>query len=348
MKPHGGQRRFQPLTTASDAVTTLDRTYRSDLEIAGNGIMQVYDLGDATTYVPGRSYYIFWNNSPEFVGVKNSDNSVWHRVPPRATCYCILESGLVAAGVWFSYVVDPAVANPIYGLSRYVDSPLHSGSGYFNDFGTTGVVSGAGAIITSLTTAMTIGGRQGISRLYAGTTAAGYAEFYTPQQTSNVHFGSGCRAFTASVGFTVASAVADEYIGRLGEGDNITGGAHTEGSYFFTDRLNIGDDHWQFRDVKTAGGAGVTTIDTGISPLYSATFDNFQRLRGEVSSNGARADAFINATQVTPGGGVANLPATSTTIKQLTGSITGSAYASVVRQMYMDYYWLQSYPTTLR
>jgi hypothetical protein len=333
----------QVLTSAADTTLTLDTTYASDLLVTGTAVMYVLNLGDARTYTTGKRFTVY-NNTPEFVGVLNSDATVWHRVPPRAKCHCILADGTAAAGVWWSETCE--TKDPAAGWSAVYDSGTTATGFLHGEAGLITVTSGTAAGVNMTNTNMTIGGRQGVYRLYAGTAATGYALGYN-QSGGYSYLGSGCRAFTASVGFCAISTATEEYIGRVGIGDNITGGAHTEGCYFLYDRLGV-DIHWQVKGIKTAGGAANTVVDTAIAPLYSSSYDYYQRLRGEVSSAGTRFDAFINTTQVTASGGITNIPLTSTAIRPFEIGITGSAYSAATRIMYTDYHWLQSYPTTLR
>jgi hypothetical protein len=150
----------------------------------------------------------------------------------------------------------------------------------------------------------------------------------------------------------VASAVGEEYIARCGQGDNITGGAHTESpGYFLYDHLTAGIVNWQIRTCKTSGGAAATQVDTGV-PI---TFDNntgvlWQKLRGELNSAYTRFDAWINDILVSPAGGLGNLPLAATAgygVKHLNFGITKTA-GLTPRDFAVEYARLQSYPTTPR
>lgn len=305
-------------------------------------------LPDARTIRTGTPF-VFENQSSNFIGVYNSDSSTWHRVSPRATLYVTLKSQATAAGVWQSFVFDPAVVNPAYGLSSFLDfcGPVAAGANY-SDPGLYFVISGAAASISVNTTGSRISaGRQGSLMAYAGTAAAGYANVYSAH--IYLLLGSGCRAVETSQNLNAISTVADEYIARFGFGDNITGGAHAEGAYLLYDRLAAGIVNWQMRTVKTTGGAASTQTDTGVAPIYNTDGSAWQKLRVELNSLETRADFFIDNVLVSPSGGLTTVPGTTVqTVKMANIGITGSAYASVARLMRLEYLRIQSYPTTLR
>jgi hypothetical protein len=339
---------MQILTTADDTTTTLGPTFESKLMATGTGIMQVYDLGDATMYGVGKAYVIF-NSTPEFIGVKNSDNTVWHRVPPRATFTAYLVDNSTAAGVWESSVYDSAVGDPAMGLDRTLDFVEYTAStNYIGSLSVQPRVAGAAAAANPL--AITAGGRQGFVGLTTGTTAAGYSLIEGPDSVSmpvqNNVLGAGCRAVEASLSLSAISAPAEEYIFRFGIGDNITGGAHTEGGYFLYDRAGLGTT-LRLKSIKTAGGAANTVTDTGVQPIYGTTGAEWQKYRLEISSSGARLDGWLDNVLVSPAGGQGNLPAVTTGIKLVNGGITKSV-GTTARYVKADYVRIQSYPTVLR
>jgi|GEM_PF-3744313 len=331
--------------SADDTTIALISPTKRHFLIVGAGIQYNVMLPDARTLRVGTPF-VFENMSPEFVGVYNSDLTLWYRIPPGGSVLCVLGAQATAAGVWFSTLTDPAVGDPSCGLSAFCDflQPIISNTIY-SEVGLYRNVGGAGAAIVS--TSVTWPGRQGTVAFTPGTDAAGLVVGYGAYLTGGF-IGSACRALTGSVAFNVASVAADEYIGRFGVGDKIDGTAHTEGAYFYYDRLGAGVN-WQFKTVKTAGGAGSTTTDTGVVPAVGNTGSEWQRLRVEIASTGGRADAWVDNTLVTPVGGQANLPAATTgSLKYVNVGVTNSATTGVSRWMRADYIHVQSYPSTLR
>ena len=104
------------------------------------------------------------------------------------------------------------------------------------------------------------------------------------------------------------------------------------------------------KTIKTAGGAGSTTLDSAIVPIFGITGAEQQKLRVEVNSTASRADFFIGNVLASPAGGLGNLPLTTTaTVRILHAGITKIEDAGITaRYSKMDYLRLQSYPTTPR
>ncbi len=334
----------QILTSVADTTVTITSPTKRHFLITGSAAMYVLVLPDARTIRLGTPF-IFENQSSEFVGVYNADLTTWHRIPPRATLVCVLATQATAAGTWYSMVHDPAVGDPAFGWAAFMDFNCNlSTNVMYSDPGLQGVVSGAGASLVT-TLGVSAPGRQGTLFILTGTTAVGYALGYL--HVNPGYLGSGCRAFEVSQSVSVLSDIAEEYIARYSVGNNITGGAHTEGAGFFYDRLTAGIVNWQLRTVKTAGGAGSTQTDTGIAVLAGTTGAEWQKLRGEINSAATRFDAFINNVQASPAGGLGTLPATTSAIKIAHMGITKSA-GLTSRYLKIDYVRVQSYPLILR
>lgn len=305
-------------------------------------------LPDARTVRRGTPF-LFDNESSNFVGVRNADNSMWMRVPPRSMLVCTLFSQATAAGVWSAQLYNPAIADPHYGACVTEDFLAENASNvYYGSLGLQGAQNGAGAASIPLVLTAS-GGRQGFVSIQTGTTAAGYALLRADNPTfvTNSLLGGGCRAFEGSMSLSAISAVAEEYYFQFGIGNNVTGGAHTEGAIFLYDRLNI-NDNMQVKTIRTAGGgAGNVVVDTGTQPTYGTTGAEWQHMRGEVSSDGLRFDAFLDKAQVSPVGGMAFLPALTTNIKIISCGITKTAGATS-RYIKADYFKVESYPVALR
>jgi hypothetical protein len=125
---------------------------------------------------------------------------------------------------------------------------------------------------------------------------------------ANIYSGYAARAYEVSLAVSALSTAGEEYIARVGFGDNVTGGADTEGAGHLYDRLNIGAN-LQLKTIKTAGGAGNTVVDCGAVPTAGTTGAEWSTWRGEISSGGTRFDAWVDQVQKSPVGGMANLPA---------------------------------------
>jgi len=344
MKPHGGQRKFQLVTTVADTTTVLNSSYSSDIIIGGNAVMQVYDLGDATKYRPGRTHFIFYNNTPELVGVVNSNGSVWHRVPPRGRCICALESNAAAAGVWWSSVVRDV--SPAQGLDAFDDfMGLIATTGIYGAMGWNVAKAGVGSAVASgVAACRATSGLQGVAMFSAGAVAS-YGLMHGPDAANSIYLGSGCRAFETSTVLYQLSVAAQEFIFRLGPGDNITGGAHTNGCYFVYDRATWGD-FWVCRNINAAGN---NTLVTAVVPAVSIVGVGWQKLRLEIDSVASRTDWFINNAQVSPAGGLNTrvpLPATAG-VRAANLGITKTVGATVV-YTFSEYARVQSFPTALR
>lgn len=331
----------QVLTTAADTTTTLDGTYASDLLITGTAVMQVYNLGTATAYANGKRF-TFYNGTNEFVGVVTTDSSVWHRVPPSAKCICILVNNSSASGVWFSEVCESK--DPRYGLSLFDDfSGVASGNVYYGSFAFQGAVSGTGASLSKASATVTFpGGRQGALLFSTGTTTTGYSCGYNDSNVQSL-IGSGARSFSCSLNVSALSTAGEEYIARFGIGDNITGGAHTNGVYFVYDRITNGDV-WALKNINTTSN---NTVVTAVAPTTYGSGTTWQNLRLEVSSGATRSDFWIDQVQVSGSGGLATYLPTSVNVKIANVCIAKSA-GTTARVIRSDYVWLQSYPTTLR
>jgi len=323
-------------STIDDTTTTLTVVSKEHQLLKGSGVMQWYDLGVATTYNETRSYN-FYNATPQFVGIKNSNNSVWHRLPPRASCNCWLVDNSTAAGTWFSQVVESN--DPAYGLSRFMDFTGYiDGDNLYSDLGLIGVKNGT--LAGNGYTSSVFAGRQGIMYSSTGTDVNGWALTYS-QGTAYV--GAGARAYEVSQCLSDLSTVPEEFIARFGVANGIAGGEHTIGSYFWYDRYNGGGaprPNWLIRNIS---GGGDVTVDTGVLPALV-----FQKLRVEFDDAGLRTDWFIDNAAVSPAGGLNTLlPPSVNTLRVANQGITKSA-GNTPGVIYYDNVRIQSYPTTLR
>jgi hypothetical protein len=327
--------------TANDTTTILTVANKEQQLITGTGVLQCYDLGDARTYSTKRCYQ-FMNATLEFVGIYNSASSVWHRLPPRATCTCWLLDNSTAAGVWQSSVYDPAVGNPAYGTVAVNDFAGNSTStGLYGD--PAWVFAGGGGGVPTMTTTLTVPvGRLGEIAAYTGASATGYQLMYLGALNNTQYMGGGATSFECSVTQNFLSTAAQEYIFRAGPGNNITGGAHTRASYFLYDRATYGD----IFVLKNINAGGNTVQNTAVVPVLVAA--GLQKLRMECSSSNSRSDFWIDKVQVSNAGGVSgNVPAITDGIKIGHMGVTKTAGASGAA-FTVDYTKVCIYPTVLR
>jgi hypothetical protein len=277
VRPNPG-RQIQELVTASDTVTTLAMPMKRKFRISGSGVLQWYDLGDARYYPPNLELE-FFNGSSEIVGVKNSDNTVWERVPPRWGITCVLVDNSTAAGVWqVFWRPNPMLKNG--GFIPYDFTGFVSSHSYGPD-GIVAVASGGTAASINISFASN---RQGGIQQQISTNGQ-YVYHYNGRYDL---LGSKAVSFKQAIKFTALATVAEDYIYRFGFSDNFAGGAPTNGVVFIYDRNTYGNV-WVTRTISAAGGN--TTNSTAISPKTGANWDV---LLGEISSNAARADFWVN------------------------------------------------------
>jgi hypothetical protein len=189
-----------------------------------------------------------------------------------------------------------------------------------------GVVSGAGsALVDTLGTAL----RPGIIQFSTGTSNVGYALYYTGRGTYQpIIFGEGVYIFETEIYIPTLSAVAEEYILRVGFGDTITGVDFVDGAYFEYDRLiNV---NWL---CATANNSARTKADSGVAVGAAAWI----RLKVVVNAAGTSVAFYINGTLVATN--VLNIP---------TGAGRGTAHNLTIvksagvtaRTFQLDWAWL--------
>jgi hypothetical protein len=274
------------ITTQDDATFALSAGAARRQLWTGTGVLFWSQLPDATTLSVGQEYE-FCNATPEFCGVRNSNDTTWHRVPPRAKCVCVLVDNTTAAGVWFSEVV--ACSEPSSGLIALNDfmaeiiSSLVTGALPFYVYkGGTGSVS----------LGYSVDARQGEILL----NASAVADFATISSSEwNVVLGSGCRSCGGELQISNLSDAVQEFVLRIGFGDNIAGGAHTRGVYLLYDRATHGD-FFVCRNVDVAGN------DTFVSAEAMTAGVNVFQI--EIASDLSRTDFFVNKARISPVGGL--------------------------------------------
>jgi hypothetical protein len=329
-----------PIKTIADTGVQLLPQSKRFRVFTGTAVCYGEVLPDARL-LPIGTPFVFENQSTNFVGLRNSDSTMWARFAPRCTATLTLTDNSTAAGVWHWTMHDPAIGNPAFGMNATMDFNCYPVSNQLSaDPQLRTVVNGTAAAVTFDT--VSEGGKQGTLKLTTGTDTTGYALGYTAATQS--YLGGGCRAVEGLFSVSALSAVAEEYIARFGFGDNVSGGAHTNGCYFLYDRLTYGD-LWVMRCINAGGNE---TIATAVAPTAGATGAEWQKLRVEIDALDERADFWIGKTKVSAAGGLATrMPLTSTAMKILNIGITKSA-GGTARYLKVDLCRLQSYPINTR
>lgn len=267
------------VTSADDTTTTLDADDYPDVVVTGSGVLQWIDLGTATTYENGHLFTVE-NASDEIVGVKNSDSTVWERVPPRWKVACRLIDNGTSAGTWL--VTWFPNVSPEYGF-YYKDDFVY---GVDDNWSVTN--SGSGAV-TGATTSTAMSNMMGISYQATGTTTTGYTHMRTGRPTL---YGYGPVFFEDRSRPNAKSDVTDEYIIRLGFA-NQTGVDSVHGAYFENDRSTHGNTNWWICSANT--GSNRTKTDSSVDIIATNVG---QILRFEVASDASRVDYWIDRVHV--------------------------------------------------
>lgn len=312
----------QILTSVADTTVTIVSPTKRFFLITGTASQYWLVLPDARTIHLGTPFY-FENFSSEFIGVRNSDSTVWRVVPPGCCCECILATQATAAGTWFSRVDETRNPSNLLHLSVDFGGQVGTSGNYNSEMGLTGVLTAGGtaAIHTTLAT------MPGVWRQQV-TTVNSYAQNYNLRY---LLLGGGPTRLIYRASFSGLSTAAEEYIARLGLHNNITGGAATDGVYFLYDRAATGD----FYVTKTIAAAGGTTTNTtAVQP--STTFASPDSLAIEVNSAATRADFFINKVLQFTHAVAANIP-TAVAVFPNFGLTKTAVTADAARSLSTDY-----------
>ena len=144
-------------------------------------------------------------------------------------------------------------------------------------------ISGAAALIQDTVGYTT---RPGVIALVTGTTTTGYATLYAAYAAmQNIAFGGGTYTFESDVYIDSLSTVGEEYILRLGFGDNLNAD-FVDGVYFEYDRLGSGNNWF----LCSSSNSARTKVDSTI-PVGAA---GWIRLKIIVNANASIADMYIN------------------------------------------------------
>ena len=293
------------ITTGDDGTTSLTFVDNRHQLITGSGINHVVTLPDATTLRGSGDFFEFTNASSEFVGVENSDQTAWVRVPPGTVATFRLVSGATAAGVWSQ---SRCMSDADYGSYIIDDFHTKNPGVVGGPFGWQDTLSGAGAIVGNVSD---ISKGTGAIYLGTGTTSAGYAVYNCgTRETLGLH----CQARDFFIKVNTLSTASEEFEINLGTNTDFGVHAITEGFGFRYARLTAGSNVWSiFSKDSTAESRTDTAVSVAVQDYY---------LRCEVSSDGLRVDYWIDRSHV--GSKTVNIPASIGFNQLSVGKVAGT------------------------
>jgi hypothetical protein len=268
---------YHVITTAADDATTALSAERPRVVVNGTGINHIFTTPSAAAVT--RAHFVISNWSSEFVGVMNSDSTLWLRVAPSQTATVWLVTGGTAAGVWGA---ELSPIHPDYGFYD-VDDFVGNAISYGTKLGFGVIASGTGATVTNGFQAIGNNAGWGMGPT-TGTTTTGYAMLYAG--TGTVIFGAMAYAIELKRGrLADLSTAGEEYSCDFGFGDSPTNAECTDAVLF---RYNRGTSVKWLR-VKADGGSVVeTATDIDVAE------DTNLNMRIEIASDASRADFWIN------------------------------------------------------
>lgn len=171
--------------------------------------------------------------------------------------------------------------------------------------------------------------RPGIMTGSTGTTNTGYATLYVSQAGyAGFLFGAGVYTFETEIYITTLSAVAEEYIIRIGFGDVITGADMVDGAYFEYNRLT--SVNWY---CCTSANSARTKADSGVAAGAAAWI----RLKIVVNDDATAAAFYINDVLVRTN--ILNIPSGAGRNTAAIFNIIKSA-GTTGRTLQVDWAWL--------
>jgi hypothetical protein len=193
-------------------------------------------------------------------------------------------------------------------------------------------VSGTGAA-AAINTTMVTAYRPGVVQISTGTTATGRGILHLG--TTALAAGGAKIVVETALSLSNVSNGTESYSLRVGLGDNIAAGDHTDGVYF---EHNSTAANWQ---IKTANNSSRTTTDSGV-----AVSTNWTKLRFEIAEDGTSVEFFINGTSV--GSITTDIPTAATRLSAPNIRIEKSL-GTTARLVHLDYFNLtMTFSTTSR
>jgi hypothetical protein len=275
---------FIPMTTGVFQLSTSNER----VEFSGSTIGQIVNLGDATNYNLGHNFIICNKGGVGLDVVSNSGSPV-ARVKPLECVDFILTNNTTTDGIW-----DTTTSVDTTNLSNC--SEIHddwiSGS-VASSLNWTSTVSGTSALVSLNTANLTIN-NPGTVQLATGTTTTGRASLSLG--TNTVSIGGGHTHFNIKANVPVLSVSGQDYIVRVGFGDNTGAGDFVDGVYF---EYNRAISHNVI--LKTSSNSVRTQTITQM-PVTIGWFN----LMVEMNDIGTQAVFFLNGAFI--GSIVTNIP----------------------------------------
>jgi hypothetical protein len=286
-------------TAADDASTTLS-IEKPVVVVTGTGVNHWFNTPSAASLT--RANFVIRNWSSEFVGVKNSDSTLWLRVAPSQTAVVFLTAGGSAAGTWGA---ELSPIHPDYGFDNIEDFVWGVASFNNTKSGIYGAASGTGASAVASAISAAGGpttGTQGQGRIILGTNtdSGAYFAFYNAALVAGQ--GMPLRFFSDRNYTSILSDGTDNYVWDIGFGDLVTAGDHNDGVWLRHDR-SVSETNW----VSAVASGGASTIaDTSVAiPAATSLFD----VNIEIASDSSRADMWVDRVLIATVTG-ANIPTT--------------------------------------
>lgn len=321
-------------TATSAGTVTLTSSSNTQQRFTGTTFGQIVSLGDATTYSNGKKYSVL-NSSTQMISVTNNGGTSLIRLGPGAAGVFILADNSTANGTW---VVENLNENNASTVVNIVDDFISHSTGVSasNPWGETNweeVSSGTGSGADITQANVTTANHPGVIQLTKGTTAGGRVSLWKGGDSS--YFGSGLAVIEYLVFITTLSDGTNTYNFRVGWGDDNVGGDHVDGVYF--EYNSTTSANWI---IKTANNSTRTATTSS-----TAVATGWHRLRIEVGPTAARADFFVDGTNI--GNVTTNIPTTAARASSPCIKVVGSAGTSA-RVFLLDYYSESWYFSTSR
>lgn len=267
-------------TVIPTALSTDTMIASSNTRIIFTGIVfgKVLNLGNATTYTVGKTFYLF-NNSTQTISIVNNSSSGIYRLEPYCKLEIVLENNSIANGSWVFILTQPTHSKFVLVHDDFIAGST-SGESNFN------ITSSGGG--TGVTQVATLFGRQGVTSLSTGTTSSGRTSLN--KGGNIILFDNGVTITEIGVRIDNLSTITDRYTFSAGFGDNIASGDHLDGVYFEYAEGTSGN----FWRLKTSNNGIRTTLVTS----YPILANTWYKLKIEVAYLGSRADFFVDDTHI--------------------------------------------------
>jgi microcystin-dependent protein len=305
------------------STTTLTIASNTKQIFTGSVFGTILNLGDATTYLVGKSWFLK-SNASQTVSIVNNANTEIYRLEPQCNLEVTLQDNTTANGVWLFNVQYPCSER----MTGYNDSFLAGTSTGQTNFSVSSAGGGAGVTLTT-----SIFGRIGAVTMSTGTTNSGRT--CLNKNSNGVLFGTGVCVLVKNIRFEDLSTAVDRYFFYCGFGDNTAAGNMLDGVYFKYDEGASGN----FWVLETSNNSVRSTIITAI-PIVA---DTWYKLKIEVNELGTRADFFVNDVNV--GNITTNIPIVAGRNTSILQKIEKTA-GSIARLAYTNLSNFRNYPNS--